>query len=130
MLRTALFVFAIATLASALASPAEAQQARQTLQGQRAQWISQYYPWHGAYAYPNFPGYGRPLALVVPPNAGLQTHYGWGVANSRVGKVNHQFGPAFPGYGGRGGAPGQFRMPPAQPSDTTQYGVYYVRGPW
>ncbi|MCG8587568.1 MAG: hypothetical protein MI757_22910 [Pirellulales bacterium] len=130
MLRITMLSLAVVLTSLALADTAEAQQPRrQTLQGQRAAWISQYYPWHGSYGYPHFPGFGRPLALVVPPNAGLQTHYGWGVANSRVGMINHQFSPTFPGYGA-GGSPGQFRMPPPQPSDTTQFGVYYVRGPW
>jgi hypothetical protein len=128
MLRTILLISAVATATLLLTASSQADEARQTLQGVRAQWISQYYPWHGAYAYPHFPGYGRPLALVVPPTAGLQTHYGWGVANSRVGHINHQFGPAFPGY--YEGAQGQFLTPPVQPSDTTQFGVYYVRAPW
>ena len=129
MIRNLLLCLVVTFATLALTDAADAREPRQTLQGQRAQWMSQYYPWHGAYAYPHFPGYGRPLALVVPPNAGRQTHYGWGVANSRVGHINHQFSPAHPGYGA-GGEPGQFRTPPPQPSDTTQFGVYYIRAPW
>jgi hypothetical protein len=130
MVRITMLSLVVALSTLAMTKTAEAQEPRQSLQGQRAQWISQYYPWHGAYAYPHFPGYGRPLALVVPPNAGRQTHNGWGVANSRVGLINHQFSPGQPGYGGFDGGTRQFRTPPPQPSDTTQYGVYYVRGPW
>lgn len=129
MLKNILLALAVVVAGAAMTNQAEAVEARQTLQGQRAQWISQFYPWHGSYAYPYFPGYGRPLALVVPPNAGLQTHYGWGVANSRVGLINHQFRAGFPGEGAGMGA-GQFRTPPTVPSDTTQFGVYYIRAPW
>lgn len=82
------------------------------------------YSWHGAYAHQE---YGTPVALVVPPTASLQTHYGWGVGNSGISRINHQFGRAWPGYGGGAGG---FAPTPLWPSHTDQFGVYYVRAPW
>jgi hypothetical protein len=80
--------------------------------------------WHGDYYHSQW---GRPVALVVPPTAGMQSHYAWGVAQTRRTPIYHQFQPEFPGYGSW---PGQFRSTPLWPSDTDQFGVYYVRGPW
>ena len=71
--------------------------------------------------------YNDVLALVVPPTANLQTNYGWGVASSRISRIEHQFQRNFPGHGMFGGP---FRPTPVWPSDTSQFGVYYVRGPW
>jgi hypothetical protein len=82
------------------------------------------YNWNGRYAHAL---YGQPLAMVVPPTANLQTNWGWGVASSRVSRLDHQVQRNFPGLGVFGGP---FRRTPAWPSDTTQFGVYYVRGPW
>ena len=72
--------------------------------------------------------WGMPLALVVPPTAERQVNWGWGVGNTRVTPICHQFRRNYPG-------PGQYdrsayRPTPPWPSDTLQYGVYYVRGPW
>ena len=73
--------------------------------------------------------YGGPIALVVPPTVGLQKQYSWGVCSSRVTPIYHQFARPYPGpgagYVGRG-----FFPTPEFPSDTTQFGVYYIRGPW
>ena len=71
--------------------------------------------------------WGQPVALVVPPTAELQTHWNWGVAQTRVTPICQQFGRAYPGpyAGGRG-----FLPTPRWPSSTDQFGVYYVRGPW
>jgi len=87
-------------------------------------------PWHGRYYHV---GYSGPVALVVPPTAEMTSDYSWGVAGTRVTRIDHQFqrpypGPAYywSGYGyGYGFAP-----TPRWPSDTAQFGVYYVRGPW
>ena len=91
----------------------------------RAQW----YNWNRNYAYTD---YGVPTALVVPPTANLQTNYGWGVASSRMSRIDHQYSRNYPGGGGPFGGPfgGPARPTPVWPSDTTQFGVYYVRGPW
>jgi len=85
---------------------------------------AQYYNWNRNYAYTDF---GAPTALVVPPTAQLQTNYGWGVASSRISRIDHQFQRNFPGYGQFGGP---FRPTPLWPSDTTQFGIYPVRAPW
>jgi hypothetical protein len=87
---------------------------------ERAQW----YNWNRNYANTE---YGQPVALVVPPTANMQTNYGWGVASSRISRIDHQFQRNYPGEGTFGGP---FRPTPIWPSDTTQFGVYYVRGPW
>ncbi len=85
---------------------------------------AQYYNWNRNYAYTDF---GAPTALVVPPTAQLQTNYGWGVASSRISRIDHQFQRNYPGYGQFGGP---FRSTPLWPSDTTQFGIYPVRAPW
>ena len=85
---------------------------------------AQCYNWNRNYAYTDF---GAPTALVVPPTAQLQTNYGWGVASSRISRIDHQFQRNYPGYGQFGGP---FRSTPVWPSDTTQFGVYPVRAPW
>lgn len=85
---------------------------------------SQCYNWNRNYAHTD---YGQPVALVVPPTANLQTNYGWGVASSRISRIEHQFQRNFPGFGMFGGP---FRPTPVWPSDTNQFGVYHVRGPW
>lgn len=87
---------------------------------ERAQW----YSWHGNYAHSAF---GQPVALVVPPTANLQTNWGWGVGSSRISRIDHQFGRNYPGPGPFGSG---FMMTPRWPHDTTNFGVYSVRGPW
>jgi hypothetical protein len=85
---------------------------------------AQVLPWHNGYYDPYW---GEPIALVVPPNAEFQANYGWGVGGTRVAPIYHQFARPFPGYGRAGGT---FIPTPNWPSDTQQFGVYYVRGPW
>lgn len=81
--------------------------------------------WHGAYYDPAWSG---PVALVVPPTAEKQTKWSWGVANTEVVPINHQFRRAWPGpY--NGGGPG-FLPKPYWPGHTDEFGVYYVRAPW
>ncbi len=84
------------------------------------------YPWHCGYYYTQW---GSPVALVVPPTAEKQYSMGWGVGNTRLTRIYHQYGRPYPGpYAGN---PGQrFSATPYWPSDTSQFGVYYVRGPW
>lgn len=80
--------------------------------------------WHGNYYEA---AWGTPVALVVPPTAEYQTKWGWGVGNTRVVPIYHQFGRDYPGQF----VPGVGFLPtPHWPSDTDQFGVYYVRGPW
>jgi hypothetical protein len=82
-------------------------------------------PWHGDYYHVMW---GEPVALVSPPTMALQTHWNWGVAQTAITPVWHQYARAYPGPfvpGGKG-----FRPTPRWPSSTDQFGVYYVRGPW
>ena len=85
---------------------------------------AQLYNWNRNY---NHVQYGMPMALVVPPTATMQTNWGWGVSSSRVSRLDHQFGRNYPGAGAFGGPN---RHTPRWPSDTNQFGVYHVRGPW
>jgi hypothetical protein len=84
--------------------------------------------WHSAWY---DPAEGRPIALVVPPTAEFQTQYAWGVPSSRVAPLYHQFRRPYPGPGAVGGSgAGGFMPTPRWPSDTVQFGVNAVRGPW
>jgi hypothetical protein len=84
--------------------------------------------WHSAWY---DPAEGRPIALVVPPTAEFQTQYSWGVPSSRVAPIYHQFRRPYPGPGAVGGSGGGGFLPtPNIPSDTVQFGVSAVRGPW
>jgi hypothetical protein len=83
------------------------------------------YPWNAPY-YDT--AWGTPVALVVPPTAEYQTNWGWGAGNTRVTPIWHQFQRPYPGpvsYDPRAISP-----TPPWPSDTAQFGDYYVRGPW
>ncbi|MGI9456467.1 MAG: hypothetical protein ACR2NU_07890 [Aeoliella sp.] len=119
---SSIVVLAIALFAATIAAErAQAVQARYMWPLTRAQ----NYNWHGRYAHS---AYGQPVALVVPPTANLQTNWGWGVGSSRISRIDHQFGRDYPGQGPFGG--GNFSTLPRWPHDTTNFGVYYSRGPW
>ncbi len=85
---------------------------------------SPYYSWHGEYY---DAAWGMPVALVVPPGSHMQANLSWGVPSSRQTYIRAQFmhGWMGPGYYN----PNAFAPTPPWPSDTTQFGVYYVRGP-
>jgi hypothetical protein len=80
--------------------------------------------WHGGYRYMDS---GYPQALVVPPTANMQTNYSWGVGSSRMTPIHHQWGRPDPGATSSAAHLG---TTPYWPTSTTQFGVYYVRGPW
>lgn len=83
------------------------------------------YNWHANYAHS---AYGQPVALVVPPTAQLKTNWSWGAPSAHFSRIDHQFGRDYPGAGGFGGS--GFNRTPRWPSDTHQFGAYYVRAPW
>jgi hypothetical protein len=119
-------IVVIAALVTTAALVARVQAFDETHHGHNARWRASLRPWHGRYYSVQ---YGQPVALVVPPTAELQTDYGWGVCSSRMTRIDHQFQRPWPdgfwspfGYG--------FFAAPQWPSDTRQFGVYYVRGPW
>ena len=86
--------------------------------------FAQYRTWHGSYQQRH---YSQPLALVVPPTANTYTAMGWGVAQTEIRSIHHQYKRGYPQYGGDFS---RFRRAPYPPSHTDQFGVYYVRGPW
>lgn len=94
--------------------------------GYRAYQRSQMYTWHGSYYHP---AYGAPVALLVPPTAGRQTNYHWGVAGYRTSPIYHQFRRGYPGTF-TSSSPTYALPTPLWPSDTNQFGVYPVRAPW
>lgn len=128
MIRKLILALYIAMALVAIHGSANAQWARGIV-GSRA-WGDAYargqadvYPWHGNYYYLQT---GQPTALVVPPNVTAQTNYAWGVSQNIMTPVYSQFRPLPPtGAGG-----GLFRATPIWPSNTNQFGVYPVRGPW
>ena len=113
-----------AVCAALMASAAGVQAFDETHYGHNARWRAMHRPWHGRYYNVQ---YGAPLALVVPPTAELTTDYAWGSVASRMTRIDHQFQRPWPNgfytpYG---------FLPAAEwPSDTRQFGTYYVRGPW
>lgn len=99
----------------------DAWEKRYFLRSQGKSWHSGWYD----------PAEGRPIALVVPPTSEFMTQYSWGVPSSRVAPIYHQFRRPYPGPGGVAGSGGGGFLPtPNQPSDTVQFGVNAVRGPW
>ena len=117
----------------ALTSVAVMHQASAIDRYHRADRLARYYsaqrPWHGNYSYTQW---GGPVPLVVPPTARTNVSYSWGVSQTEVQPIYHQFhrnypGPINPVYGG--GAP-NYLPTPYWPSHTDQLGVYPIRGPW
>jgi len=124
MKRTLLITLAVAVLV-AVVQAGLATEGEGSLKGYVAKRQAPNYPWHGSYYHS---GWGMPVAQLVPPTAESQTHWGWGVGNTRVSTIQHQFGRDYPGSGSY--RFGMFRRTPRWPTNTDQYGVYYVRGPW
>lgn len=84
-------------------------------------------PWHYGYYHTMW---GRPVALVVPPQANYQTNYAWGVGNTTITPIYPQYaGPSYVPVAAPSPRPG-YLPPPYWPSDTRQFGVYYIRAPW
>ncbi len=82
-------------------------------------------PWNGSYYYMQW---GAPTALVVPPTSNMQTSLSWGVSQTTMRPIYHQYPRPYPGAGQGTGV--GFLATPRWPSHTDQFGVYYVRGPW
>jgi hypothetical protein len=97
----------------------DATEKRYFLRSQGKSWHSGWYD----------PAVGRPMALMVPPTAEFTSEYSWGVPSSRVMPIYHQFRRPYPGAGVVSGGT-SFMPTPGQPSDSVQFGVHPVRGPW
>ena len=82
--------------------------------------------WHSGWYNPDV---GRPVPLVVPPTAEFVSEYSWGVPSSRVMPLYQQYRKPYPGAASVPGS--RPLMPtPQHPSDTVQFGVHAIRGPW
>ena len=126
MIRTLTFVCVAFLLTSGFCRTADAGWGQHgSIKGRVAARQAATMPWHG---YHYKPEWGMPLALVAPPTAEAQTHWGWGVGNTRITPIRHQYHRnwAGPGVYSRRA----YRPTPPWPSDTDQMGVYYIRGPW
>jgi hypothetical protein len=125
MKRLVLFLALGATALATAASPALAIHP-----GARGVRVANYHaaarPWHGPYAYTPW---GEPVALVVPPTADTVSAWSWGVAQTEIRPLHHQFGRSQP-PGAFFGAGSPYLHTPLWPSHTDQFGVYPVRGPW
>jgi hypothetical protein len=75
------------------------------------------------------PAWGMPLALVTPPTARAHTEYAWGVNGTRITPIYHQFRPSWVPPVGVYDSRAFWPAPP-QPTNSNQFGVYYVRSPW
>ncbi|MEN6457991.1 MAG: hypothetical protein ABFC63_03610 [Thermoguttaceae bacterium] len=126
-MRRFVLLAAVAALLTAWGLSETATAGYRTIKGRVSHRQSQTYPWHGAY-YDS--AWGVPVAVVVPPNAESQTHWGWGVGATRVRPIQHQFERAYPGSPEAGGIGNRFLPTPRWPSSTDQFGDYYIRGPW
>ena len=119
--------FALCLLAGAVLSLAAS--ATQVQAGELANYrgarFAQTMPWHGDYYYT---AWGVPVSLVVPPTAHMHREMGWGVSQTTMYPIWHQFKRGYNGEFETGGK--QFLPTPLWPSHTEQFGVYYVRGMW
>ena len=122
--RTVILVGLVATLLAGLATVAsagdKATEKRYFLRDKGKSWHSVWYD----------PSIGRPMALVVPPTAEFTSEYAWGVPSSRVMPLYHQYQRPYPGPGAVPGQGAGMLPTPYWPSDTVQFGVHSVRGPW
>jgi hypothetical protein len=118
----ALLVLGAAAVALLTAGRASAYD--ETHHGHNARYRASLRPWHGRWYNVQ---YGMPVAVVIPPTAELTTDYAWGSVASRMTRNDHQFQRPWPN-----GAwtPYGFLPTPAWPSNTRQFGYYYIRGPW
>ena len=117
-------IAAVMLLAVMLAEVAEAgghhaTEKRYFLRGRNKSWHSGWYN----------PAAGRPVPLVVPPTSEFVSEYSWGVPSSRVMPLYQQFRKPYPGGGYTPGSRA-FMPTPDQPSDTVQFGIHAIRGPW
>lgn len=124
MKKLALSLFGLCLLALGFAD--EAHAGRRVRYDRWARSFARTETWHGNYYNTTW---GEPVSMIVPPTAQMQVKWGWGVAQSEMVPIYHQFQRP---YGGtvEGGTGSLFSPTPRWPSHTDQFGVYYIRGPW
>lgn len=121
-------IFSLLVLATAVAlMPSHADATNRRRSDRVAMYNASRQPWHDHYYHTS---YGQPIALVVPPTANSQVDWGWGVTQSEIRPINHQFMRPYGGDVDGGGEYSPFQGTPPWPSHTRQFGVYYIRGPW
>lgn len=126
MLKTRLIALALAL--GTLACSAEAFAGGPRVRAEKIAWYhAQQRPWHGPYSNTE---YGTPLALVVPPTAHMQSSYSWGVSQTEIRPIYHQFGRHYEPNVVEGFSSPNFLPTPVWPSHTDQFGIYYIRGPY
>lgn len=108
-----------------VALPAARADGRRAISNRWGERYARTMPWHGQYYYAPW---GAPVSLVVPPTSNMQGSMGWGVTQTEMRPIYHQFARPYPGDGAGQGV--GFLSTPRWPSHTDQFGVYYVRGPW
>jgi hypothetical protein len=108
-----------------LVTQQDAQAGRRKMAERWGERFARTQPWHANYYYAYWGG--EPVGLVVPPTANMQTTYGWGVSQTSMTPIYHQFRRPYPGPGLSGNG---FRSTPRWPAHMDQFGVYYIRGPW
>jgi hypothetical protein len=118
---------ALGLAVAALMCSSRAEAGDETLYGHGARWRASMRPWHGRQYNVQ---YGQPIALVVPPTAELTTDYSWGSVSSRMTRNDHQFQRPWPNGYWSPYSYGGYLPTPAWPSDTRQFGIYPIRGPW
>ena len=84
-------------------------------------------PWNGQYSHT---ATGRPVALILPPTAQMTNSWSWGVNQSQMYPIYHQFGRNYPGQFEEPAGMNPYLPTPPYPSHTDQFGVYPIRGPW
>ncbi len=83
------------------------------------------YSWNGPYY---DVAWGMPVAVVVPPTAENQIHYGRTVGATRVTSIQHQYEATYPPESVFHRS--RYAPTPAWPRDTDEFGDYYIRAPW
>ena len=114
---------ALVLSAASLESEAQAGRRNRIMQSWERQHANQS-SWSGAYGHQTT---GTPIALIVPPTARTMRVFNWGVSRNTISPIYHQYSLNRT-TGNSGGRP--FLRTPMYPSSTSQFGVYYIRGPW
>ena len=81
--------------------------------------------WNGAYAHQST---GTPIALIVPPTVRSMRVFNWGVSGNTISPVYHQY--SLNRFSANSAPRRPFHRTPMYPSSSSQFGVYYIRGPW